>query len=216
MRVLLAGGTGLVGNAVIEASKTTKLELVGVGRRASGKLSREIVTDFEDIPNLPTAQVAICTLGTTQHRAGSREAFRAVDYTAVMKFATAAQLADAEHFVVVTAVGATTRSSIFYSRVKGEVESDLSTLGFTRLDIVRPGLLLGTRTESRPVESFLQTIAPLTDSLMRGSWRKYRSVSAEALARYLLALATRSAPGIFIHHHGEITAGLAGNGTDVT
>ena len=126
MRVLLAGGTGLVGNAVIEASKTTKIELVGVGRRASGKLSREIVTDLEDIPNLPAARVAICTLGTTQHRAGSREAFRAVDYTAVMKFTTAAQLAGAEHFIVVTAVGATTRSSIFYSRVKGEVESDLS------------------------------------------------------------------------------------------
>src|SRR6056300_737459 len=107
MRVLLAGGTGLVGNAVIEASKTTDIEVVSVGRRATGKLSREIVTELETIPTLPTAKVAICTLGSTQSKAGSREAFRAVDYTAVMKFAAAAQLAGAEHFIVVTAVGAT-------------------------------------------------------------------------------------------------------------
>lgn len=216
MRVLIAGGTGLVGNAVIEASNTTKIELVSVGRRATGKLSWEIVTALEAIPTLPTAKVAICTLGSTQRKAGSREAFRAVDYTAVMKFAAAAQLAGAEHFIVVTAVGATARSSVFYSRVKGEVERDLSALGFTRLDIVRPGLLLGDRSESRPVESFLQAIAPLTDGLMRGSWRKYRSVSAESLARYLLALTAPSGPGIFIHHHGEITAGLAGSGAHVT
>jgi uncharacterized protein YbjT (DUF2867 family) len=216
MRVLLAGGTGLVGNAVIEASNTTKIELVSVGRRATGKLPWEIVTALEAIPPLPPAKVAICTLGSTQRKAGSREAFRAVDYTAVMKFAAAAQLAGAEHFIVVTAVGASARSSVFYSRVKGEVERDLSTLGFTRLDIIRPGLLLGDRSESRPVESFLQAMAPLTDGLMRGSWRKYRSVSAESLAQYLLALTVNSAPGIFIHHHGEITAGLAGSGANVT
>jgi len=216
MRVLLAGGTGLVGNAVIDASTQTGVALVGVGRRATGKLKQEIVTSLGQLPKLPAADAAICTLGTTIRTAGSREAFRAVDYEAVMAFAAAALAAGTSHFIVVTAVGAAARSSVFYSRVKGEVERDLSTLGFNRLDIVRPGLLLGDRSESRPVESFLQTIAPLTDRLMRASWRKYRSVSAESLAQYLLALTAPSAPGIFIHHHEEITAGLAKSGANVT
>ena len=216
MRVLLAGGTGLVGNAVIDASTQTGVALMGVGRRATGKLKQEIVTSLGQLPTLPAADAAICTLGTTIRTAGSREAFRAVDYGAVMAFAAAALEAGTEHFIVVTAVGAAARSSVFYSRVKGEVERDLSALGFTRLDIIRPGLLLGDRSDNRPVESSLQTIAPLTDRLMRGSWRKYRSVSAESLAQYLLALTALSAPGIFIHHHGEITAGLAGSGANVT
>lgn len=211
MRVLLAGGTGLVGNEVIELADNASVELVGIGRRATGKLTEEIITALTDIPPLPAADTAICTLGTTLRSAGSRAAFRAVDYEAVMTFARAAKAAGAPHFIAVTAVGANPESSVFYSRVKGEVERDLSTLGFTRLDIVRPGLLLGNRGERRPIESFLQAVAPVTDRLMQGPWRRYRSVSAADVARYLLALTAYSAPGVFTHHFGEITTGRAGN-----
>ncbi|MEK9654588.1 MAG: oxidoreductase [Halieaceae bacterium] len=216
MRVLLAGGTGLVGNEVIELADNASVELVGIGRRATGKLTEEIITALKDIPPLPAADAAICTLGTTLRSAGSRAAFRAVDYEAVMAFARAAKATGAAHFIAVTAVGANPGSSVFYSRVKGEVERDLSALGFARLDIVRPGLLLGNRSERRPIESFLQAVAPVTDSLMLGPWRRYRSVSAGDVARYLLALTAYSAPGVFTHHFEEITTGRAGNRAGVT
>jgi uncharacterized protein YbjT (DUF2867 family) len=134
-----------VGSAVIEMGIQAGIELVGVGRRATGKLAEEVVTNLIDFPALPAAETAICTLGTTIRAAGSRDAFRAVDYGAVMAFAAAARSAGTSHFIVVTAVGANPQSSIFYSSVKGQVERDLSDLGFTRLDIVRPGLLLGRK-----------------------------------------------------------------------
>jgi len=206
MRILLAGGTGLVGSAVIGMGIQAGVELVGVGRRATGKLAEEVVTNLIDFPALPAAETAICTLGTTIRAAGSRDAFRAVDYGAVMAFAAAARSAGTSHFIVVTAVGANPQSSVFYSSVKGQVERDLSDLGFTRLDIVRPGLLLGRRAARRPIESLLQTLAPVTDSLMLGPWRRYRSVNARDLAHYLLALTSRSAPGVFAHHFDDIQA----------
>ena len=112
MRTLLAGGTGLVGSTVIEAGTKAGIELVGVGRRASGKLAEEVVTNLIDFPALPSAETAICTLGTTIRAAGSRDAFRAVDYGAVMAFAAAARSAGTSHFIVVTAVGANPQSTL--------------------------------------------------------------------------------------------------------
>ena len=109
-----------------------------------------------------------------------------------------------------TAVGANTNSSVFYSRVKGEVERELSSMHFQRLDVVQPGLLLGNRTERRPVETLLKWMAPATDLLMQGPWRRYRSIAAHTVAESLLVLTTRSAPGLYIHQHDDIMALVAG------
>jgi uncharacterized protein YbjT (DUF2867 family) len=205
-KLLLAGGTGVVGNEVLQAAAQSELEIITVGRRPSGNAATEIVASFADLPMLPAADRAICVLGTTIGRAGSRSAFRAVDYDAVMTFATAAKNTGAWHFMVVTAVGANSQSPVFYSRIKGEVERDLTGLGFSRLDIVRPGLLLGRRQERRPVESLLKMIAPVTDRCMIGSWRRYRSIHPGEIARFLLSLRDCEEPGVFVHHFDEINA----------
>ena len=206
MRVLLAGATGLIGNEVLKAAEQSSLEIITVGRRATGKVANEIVAPLSELQTLPAADAAICALGTTIRQAGSRDAFRAVDYAAVLAFATAARNAGVTHFEVVTAVGANSQSGVFYSRVKGEVERDLKALAFPRLDIVRPGLLLGARQESRPVETLLKWLAPVTDRGMQGPWRRYRSIHASQVAKFLTQMLDCTAPGVFIHHYDEITA----------
>jgi uncharacterized protein YbjT (DUF2867 family) len=216
MKMLLAGATGLVGNQVLELGLDQGHEVTTVGRRPAGRASSEIVSSFTELPNLPSADVAICALGTTIRQAGSREAFRAVDYDAVMSFALAAKAAGVERFLVVTAVGADAGASVFYSRVKGEVEQKLETLGFQRLDIVRPGLLLGNREQSRPIETLLKSISPASDLLMRGKWRRYRSVPAKNVGRCLLLLSDKTEPGVFIHHYDGMMAVLQRPPHDVT
>jgi uncharacterized protein YbjT (DUF2867 family) len=134
----------------------------------------------------------------------------------VLDFAIAAKAAGVPQFVVVTAVGANNRSSVFYSRVKGEVEQDLKALKFARLDIIRPGLLMGDRQENRPVESLLKWLAPLTDRGMLGPWRRYRSIHAQQVAQFLLYIAGCEAPGVFIHHFDEMMAPLQTSEADVT
>ncbi len=203
MSILLAGGTGVIGQALLDQAGNAH-NIITVGRRPTKRATQEIVADFTNLPPLPPAETAICALGTTIGKAGSQEAFHAVDYGAVVSFAQAARTAGTWHFLVVTAVGADPSSAVFYSRVKGEVERDLQSLGFDRLDIMQPGLLRGPRSETRPVESLLKAIAPLTDLAMQGTWRRYRSVHVSAVARSLLRACEHTAPGVFIHQFDDI------------
>lgn len=214
--MLLAGATGLVGNQALSLGLEQGHEITTVGRRPTGRASSEIVSSFTDLPKLPPADVAICALGTTIRQAGSREAFRAVDHDAVMSLASATKTAGIEHFLVVTAVGANANASAFYSRVKGEVEQELEKLGFRRLDIIRPGLLMGDRQQSRPIETLLKGIAPASDLLMRGKWRRYRSVLASSVGQCLLLLSEKTEPGVFIHHYDDIMSVLQSGSYDVT
>ena len=204
MRLLLAGGTGLIGGKVLRLGLNDGHEITTVGRRPTGMASSEIVSGFDDLPRLPPADIAICALGTTIRQAGSQAAFRAIDEEAVVSFAAAAKAANVDHFLVVTAVGANPDASVFYSRVKGTAEQRLVEIGFRRLDIIRPGLLLGDRTERRPMEALLQRIAPATDRLMHGKWRRYRSVQSTDVAQCLLGLAADHEPGVYTHHFDDI------------
>ena len=204
MSILLAGGTGVIGRAILDHCAAGARMIITVGRQATERVAQEIVADFANLPPLPAAETAICALGTTIGKARSRAAFHTVDYGAVMSFAQAAKASGARHFLIVTAAGANPSSTMFYSRVKGEVERDLQSLGFDRLDIMQPGLLRGTRAEARPVESLLKAIAPLTDLAMQGSWRRYRSIHARAVARSLLQACEQTGPGVFTHRFDDI------------
>ena len=159
---VVAGATGLVGQAVLAALLTAEARdgaggtpayaavhvLHALGRRApllnDSRLHLHAV-DFSAMPALPPVDDVYITLGTTLAAAGSRDAFRAVDYHAVMATARAARAAGATRCGVVTAMGANAHSGIFYNRVKGEVERDLQDLGFSKLVIARPSLLVGDR-----------------------------------------------------------------------
>ena len=198
---LLAGATGLVGSRVLALLP----DAVPVGRRATGRAG-EIVADFAALPPLPPAEVAICALGTTIRVAGSHAAFRAVDHDAVLAFARAAQTAGVSRLIVVTAVGADPGSSVFYSRVKGEVERDLTSLGFARLDIIQPGLILGPRAERRPVEAFFQAAMPVLNPLLVGGLARYGGVDADTIAAAIAALADRVVAGRFIHQNRALEA----------
>lgn len=197
--ILLAGATGLVGQTVLDQFDSERLKVITVGRQATGRVSEEIVTDFLSPFDTAGADVAICALGTTMAKAGSKSAFRAVDHDAVITFAQAAHDAGIPHFAVVTAVGANPRSRVFYSRVKGETERDLQTLGFRRLDIVQPGLLLGKRHERRIVEEWMQTLSPFMRRFFLGPLSHYAGIDASAVGRALLAICDETEPGIFYH-----------------
>lgn len=199
MKLLIAGGTGLVGQAFINQADQNTVSLITVGRRRTGKTSNELVVDFAALPALPNADIAVCTLGTTIADAGSEEAFKAVDYDAVLAFARAAKQAGVCHFLIVTAIGADARARAFYARIKGEVENELVSIGFKRLDILQPGLLLGKREARRPLEQLLQRLAPAIALLTRGPWDRYASISAERLACALWSLCHEKASGVFYH-----------------
>ena len=150
---LVAGGTGLVGRELVSAliaessvgavhvlvrSKNTELA------KRSG-ITQHVVDYTRPLGALPPADDAFCCLGTTIKVAGSQAAFRTVDFDAALAFARAAREAGATRLGVVSALGADVASSVFYNRVKGELEQAVKTLGFACVLLARPSLLLGDR-----------------------------------------------------------------------
>ncbi|WP_310497724.1 hypothetical protein [Sandarakinorhabdus sp.] len=205
MTILLAGATGLVGSRVLGVAARLARRVVPVGRRATG-MAGEVVADFAALPKLPRAGTAICALGTTIRDAGGPDAFKAVDFDAVLAFSRAAQAAGVRHFLLVSAVGANPGSPLLYNRTKGEIETALATMGFDRLDILQPGLILGPRPKRRPVEAFLQWLAPTIDLFLPARFDHYGAVPATSIAAALIALAGQSAPGVYRHHNRDIVA----------
>ncbi|MCJ2181206.1 NAD(P)H-binding protein [Novosphingobium sp. 1949] len=212
-RLCLVGASGMVGSALIEAAcERGDARLIAVARGElalpQGARMEVLVGPVErwgELIAAARADVLVCALGTTMARAGSQEAFRAVDLALVLDCARAAREAGIDHMIVVSSVGAERGSRNFYLSVKGEMEEALGKLGFARLDIVRPGLLRGARGERRVLEALGQIAAPLADALvLHGGWRRFRSIRARDLARAILALAFEKARGRFVAEHDAL------------
>jgi uncharacterized protein YbjT (DUF2867 family) len=205
---LVAGATGLVGNALLRqlAASQEYRQIKLLGRRPpaleAGKL-QFIASDFGNLESLGAELAAddvYCCLGTTLRKAGSQAAFERVDYHMVVDLARATLKSGARRFIVVSAAGASLKSPAFYSRVKARMEHAVSELPFEAVHILRPSLLLGARQEVRPAELLGQKLAPLLSLLMRGPLRKYRPIHAEDVAAAMLRLALGPAQGVQVHH----------------
>ena len=191
--VALAGATGLVGRAILEGllADASVAAVHALGRRALGlshpKLTPHVV-EFAALPPLPPVDEVYLALGTTIKAAGSRDAFRAVDFEANLSVARAAHAAGARRCGLVSSMGAGAKSSIFYNRVKGETEDALALLSFEGLVLARPSLLVGDREAlgqpSRPAERVGMSVLGLLGPLIPAN---YKPVAAAAVARALLA-----------------------------
>jgi uncharacterized protein YbjT (DUF2867 family) len=206
---LVAGASGLVGGLLLDAllEDSRYREVHSLGRRPLPRQHPKLVQHTVDFARLggetlPPSQDAFCCLGTTIKKAGSQEAFRAVDHDAVLAFASAAKKAGVQRFLVVTALGADARSRVFYNRVKGEAEEALKAMGFGSLVILQPSLLLGDRAESRPGERVAivasRVLAPLLRPLAS------RPIEARTVARAMVALAHSAPPGVKVAPSGEL------------
>ena len=139
----------------------------------------------------------VCVLGTTIKKAGTRERFRRVDHDYPVAAARLGLREGARHFLLVSALGANTRSRVFYSRVKGEVEDAIRALPYHSVTIVRPSLLLGDREEFRLGES----IGKLFAKVIPG---RFRPVHASAVAATVVRAAVEDRAGLRIIESGEI------------
>ncbi len=203
---LLIGATGMIGGAVI--AQAGALPLTILARRELDELPEQhalLVAPPErwaDVIAVERPRVLVSCLGTTIRQAGSQAAFRAVDHDLILSAARGARMAGATQMIVVSSVGASAKSRNFYLKTKGETEDGLRALGFERLDILRPGLLMGQRPgPQRLGEGIAAMAAPLTDALLHGSLRRYRSIPGETVARAIVALAGNPQPGVRIHEN---------------
>jgi len=214
IRIGLVGATGLIGRRLIEISSAGEdVRMVGIARREptlpKGAKVEMFVADPEkwgEVLGAVKPAALICALGTTWKKAGRDEAaFRAVDYDLIVNTARTAQEVGISNFVMVSSSGADARSKSFYMRTKGETEQAVSKIGLKRVDILRPGLLKGSRKDDlRPLEAAAQFASPILDPLLPRKWSGYRSIDADAVCEAAIGLALRKAAGRFTHDNDAI------------
>jgi uncharacterized protein YbjT (DUF2867 family) len=149
------------------------------------------VVDFDHLAdNAPAmkADAIICALGTTIEEAGSRQRFREVDFGYPLTIARLGVEQGDQHFLLVSALGASARSLIFYNRVKGELEDAVLALPYRSVSIVRPSLLVGNRARPRAGEQMAQRMAFLVPA-------RYKPIPARAVAAALVRMAREDLPG---------------------
>jgi uncharacterized protein YbjT (DUF2867 family) len=216
------GATGLVGRACLDLLLADEryVRIIAIGRREPALSHPKLVVrraaldtvEALDDPALGAVDDVFCCLGTTLRKAGSQEAFRRVDLDYVVNAASFAKRHGAQHFLMVSAVGADARSRVFYSRVKGEAESAVAKLGIECVSIFRPSFILGPREESRSGERLGMVVAAALSFAMVGRLAKYRPIAAATIARAMLAVAATPAPGVTVYEFDRM-ATLSGRGT---
>jgi uncharacterized protein YbjT (DUF2867 family) len=203
---VIAGASGLVGGFCLRELLDSPefAPVISLGRRkldlSHAKLDQRTV-DLAAVYELGDLNggAVFCALGTTIAKAGSKEAFRKVDYEYPLRLAQTARRSGASSFVLVSSVGADASSRNFYLSVKGSLEQQLYALGFPSLHIFQPSFLMGHRPESRLGERVGIAIARPLAFLLAGPLRKYRPVDARDVAHAMVHAVRHEALGTRVY-----------------
>ena len=210
---VIAGASGLVGGETLQLLLQAEYyhQVIALVRRpleVNHPKLQQITVNFSELPRLPSFAGAdvFCALGTTMKQAGSRQAFRAVDYDAAFALARVTAEDAARQFLLVSSIDANPQSKTFYLRVKGELEEAIKSLPFQSFHIFRPSFLVGDRPETSPAERAGIVVANALEFAFVGKLKRYSAVAVCDLAAAMLAAAHRAQPGLHLYEYEQILA----------
>ncbi len=187
----VVGATGLVGKYLVQQLlENENFEKVKIFVRSDSgmkhpKLEQEIV-DFRDEKawgKQLAGDVLFSALGTTLKQAGGKEQQYEIDFTFNLNFARKAKENGIENYVLVSSVGANAKSSLFYTRMKGELDEAVQQIGFKNLAIIRPSSLYGERKKRRIAE---ERSIPLLNFVTKFAFKKYKPIHGETVAQAMI------------------------------
>ncbi|KAI9826612.1 MAG: Protein fmp52, mitochondrial [Thelocarpon impressellum] len=206
----LIGSTGLVGTQILSVllqhpaiTKVTTLSRRAPKPAASGPTDKlEALTSADSVgwpaqlaSVSPTPDIYVSALGTTRGQAGSLAAQRAIDHDLNLALAKAAKDAGAKVCVLISTAGCSKSSPIPYNRMKGEIEEAVVALGFEHTVLIKPGLLLGNREDSRPAEAVFRSVANCLKTVGGGALTDWWAQDSAVIAKAAVSAALRSLEG---------------------
>jgi uncharacterized protein YbjT (DUF2867 family) len=209
---VMIGSTGLIGSRLLELllDSDDYEKVITFVKRDTGiqhpKLTQHIVNfdKPETYKDLISGDDFFCTIGTTINKAGSKEAFRKVDFEYPSQFASFAAKNKVKQFLIVSSLGADLNSGNFYLKTKGEIEAFLRDSSFDSVSVLQPSLLLGNRTEFRLGEKVGTFFMKAFSFLFIGKLKKYKPIESNAVATALLKVAQRNDKGFKIYESDTI------------
>ncbi|MFE3869140.1 NAD(P)H-binding protein [Flavobacterium sp. LS2P90] len=209
---LIIGSTGLIGSQLLNLllDSNDYLKVITFVKRDTGikhpKLTQHII-DFdkpESYKDLVVGDDFFCTIGTTIKKAGSKEAFRKVDFEYPRQFAAFALKNQVKQFLIISSLGADAQSGNFYLKTKGEIQDFLKDCNFESISILQPSLLLGNRTEFRFGEKVGAFFMKTLSFLFLGNLKKYKPIESKTVSKALLKIAQKNNTGFKIYESDVI------------
>lgn len=207
-KALVLGGTGLVGQQLIELLlQDNHYSVTALVRKAlpiQNERLAQVIFNYENPNNeVIIADEIFCCLGTTIKVAGSQKAFYKVDFEYPYDIAKRAYLNGTKKFALVSSLGANKKSAIFYSKTKGEIEEAITKIGYESLFILRPALLIGNRSTHRAGECIFQLFFTKLSFLIP---KKYKAIQAKQVAKAMIACMKIDQTGLQIIESYKIAA----------
>lgn len=170
---------------------------------------QQVIVDFNNVDDYRTkfgkGDIIFCCVGTTHKKVnGDHSAYAKVDFNIPINASGIGIEKGFEKYLLMSSVGANKNSKNFYLHLKGKVEENIKQFPFKSISILRPGQLLGKRTEHRRGEYILQTVTRFISHLLIGRLQKFRSIKAEDVARAMIAECKKTDPGLHILEYEEM------------
>ncbi len=213
---ILLGATGLIGGHILDDLKSDpSFDVIKIIVRRPfednhPKVKVEVI-DFDDQNQFESVMqggdVIFSAIGTTQKKVkGNKEKYRKIDFDITLNAAKYGNSSGAKQFSVVSSVGADSKKSGFYLKLKGEVEDALIDLskeegGLQSLSIFRPSLLLGERSESRIGESIGQFFSKALSFLFPINMKP---IKAKTVAKSMVEAAKLNEKGVQVYYYQEM------------
>ncbi|MCF8422764.1 MAG: NAD(P)H-binding protein [Bacteroidia bacterium] len=209
---IILGATGLTGTELVKQLLNDDYykKVVLFSRKSTNinhcKLT-EYITDFDQlhkIKHLIIGDIVFCCLGTTIKAAGSKTAFREVDFKYISDFAEFAKQNGLNQFYLQSSVGADSKSKNFYLKTKGETENAIRKLDFESFTIFRPSMLLGNRIEFRFGETLGKLVMQFFSFLFVGRLKLYKAIDAKQVAKAMIYESKLNKVGNFVFENDKL------------
>jgi uncharacterized protein YbjT (DUF2867 family) len=208
----LVGATGLIGGELLKQLlddpyfENIRILVRRPFAMEHPKLQKKLV-DFNDADSLLVvldgSDVVFVAVGTTQKKVkGDKEAYRKVDCDIPVNLARYCKMVGCKIFILVSSIGANSKSNNFYLKLKGEAEDTIMKIQIETVHIMQPSMLLGKRGESRPLEKIGQPLMKIFSLLIPS---KYKPIQAKDVAKAMVAVSKRKEEGFFVYEYREIT-----------
>ena len=203
---ILLGATGLTGNLLLQLllkdNRYGKIKLFS--RSTSGVVHSKIeeylgdLIHLERFKNAFKADEVFCCIGTTKSKTPNKELYKKIDFGIPTKAAKLCKENGINTLVIISALGANSKSNIFYNRTKGEMEDAVLQLQIPKTHILQPSLISGKREEKRIGEWIFKQLMRAANLVMAGPLKKYKSIHPNVIAKAMVWLANNEHDSIKI------------------
>lgn len=184
---IIIGATGLTGGHLLDLllEDDSYGKVIVPTRRSTGKTHpklEEHIIDLMELENhadLLKGDVVFCCVGTTNAKTPDNKEYHRIDFGIPVNVAKLAIQNKVKQLQIISAPGANSKSRVFYTRTKGEMQDEVIRIAKDQLDLyfLQPSLIVGVREDKRGKEGFANAFMSVFNFMIPLNYKKIRGLT---------------------------------------